>query len=67
MKKLFLAFALSCLLMPASGFAGGWWWGGGGDDHGNANASEMSELGLVGATLIGAAAYLRLRLSRKAK
>lgn len=48
-------------MLPAVAFAFGW------GHRGGINASEMSELGFVGASLIGAAAYLRFRISRKSK
>jgi len=62
LKKLFLAAAAICLMLPAVASAHFGW-----GDRGGINASEMSELGFVGASLIGAAVYLRFRISRKSK
>jgi hypothetical protein len=56
-------------MMPVAGFARGLWggWESGDKHHRGINAREMSELGFLGASLVGAATYLRLRLSRKSK
>jgi hypothetical protein len=62
LKKASLAAVAICLMLPAVASAH-FGWGGGG----RINATEMGELGFVGASLIGAAAYLRFRLSRKSK
>ncbi len=61
MKKLFAVGALSFLLMPAASLAQG------SDRRRHANAAEISELGITGAAMVGAAVFLRLRFPRKAK